>query len=91
MMTPTLIARVRWVDSIIASDEGWVDLDQLGLQSTADMLAHSTTGFLALQDPDRIVVCSSRQDAADRFVGCIAIPRRAIVEIVVYAWPEPAS
>jgi hypothetical protein len=69
---------VRWLDSVSGS-AAWVPLSQ-SVASIREM-RHTTVGWLVRDKPDRITVCSSKQDVTDRVHGCITIPRAAITRI----------
>ena len=68
--------RVRWTDAV-GGPSRWQSKAELraGLRKA---LAHTTLGFVALEDRRSVTVCGSRQDAQGSYLGCISIPRHAI-------------
>lgn len=67
---------VKWLDSVRV-EAVWDDEIDVKPRD----LRHTSVGFLAKQNRHYVVVCSSKQDTSANVLGCIVIPRRAIVEM----------
>ena len=79
---------IRWVDSLMLNDGGWMPLDEVDESLVETATTHETVGYLVKESEHAIAIALSRNadehsedNDATRIAGVAVIPRCAILSM----------